>query len=131
MTMPAPLVSIRNLSKQYGKFTALQNLSLDIEPGAIFGFIGPNGAGKTTTMRILTTLLAPTSGDAWIGGTQLSRDPQGVRARIGYMPDYFGVYNDMRVWEYLDFFAGAYHVSASARAAMINDLLTIVGLNSK
>ena len=127
----APLISIRNLGKQYGQFTALQDLSLDIEQGAIFGFIGPNGAGKTTTMRILATLLAPTTGDAWIGGVQLSHDPQGVRRQIGYMPDFFGVYTDMRVWEYLEFFAGAYQVPPPGRRAMVDDLLTLVGLNAK
>lgn len=131
MSATVPLVSIRNLSKTYGKFVALDNLNLDIVPGAIFGFIGPNGAGKTTTMRILSTLLAPTTGDAWIGGAQLSSDPDGVRRQIGYMPDFFGVYNDMRVWEYLDFFAGAYGVVPSARPAMVADLLTLVGLSAK
>ncbi len=125
------VLSIRGLSKQYGKLTALHDLNLDVEQGAIFGFIGPNGAGKTTTMRILATLLAPTAGDAWVAGAQLSRDPQGVRAQIGYMPDYFGMYNDMRVWEYLAFFAGAYQVPPAGQMAMIDDLLTIVGLASK
>ena len=125
------IVTIQNLSKRYGNFTALSNLSLEIEEGSIFGFIGPNGAGKPTTMRILATLLPPTTGDAWIGGAQLSRDPAAVRRQIGYMPDFFGVYNDMRVWEYLDFFAGAYHVSAGQRPRMIDDLLTLVDLTSK
>lgn len=127
----APLVTIHHLSKRYGTFTALHDLSLEIEPGAIFGFIGPNGAGKTTTMRILATLLAPTTGDAMIGGVRLSQDPQGIRRQIGYMPDFFGVYNDMRVWEYLDFFATAYHVSTAQRPAMITDLLTLVDLTVK
>jgi ABC-2 type transport system ATP-binding protein len=125
------IVTIQNLSKRYGNFTALNDLSLEIEEGAIFGFIGPNGAGKTTTMRILSTLLPPTTGDAWIGGAQLSRDPAAVRRQIGYMPDFFGVYNDMRVWEYLDFFAGAYHVPAARRTGMIDDLLTLVDLTGK
>jgi len=125
------IVTIQNLSKRYGNFTALSDLSLEIEQGAIFGFIGPNGAGKTTTMRILSTLLPPTTGDAWIGGAQLSRDPAAVRRQIGYMPDFFGVYNDMRVWEYLDFFAGAYHVPAARRTGMIDDLLTLVDLTGK
>ncbi|MDQ2806350.1 MAG: ABC transporter ATP-binding protein [Chloroflexota bacterium] len=129
--MSTPLVRIRNLSKTYGTFVALDDLNLDIEPGSIFGFIGPNGAGKTTTMRILSTLLAPTTGDAWIGDACLSTNPDAVRAQIGYMPDFFGVYNDMRVWEYLDFFAGAYKVPPAARPAMVTDLLTLVGLEAK
>jgi ABC-2 type transport system ATP-binding protein len=126
-----PLVRLRDLTKRYGAFTALDSLSLDIERGSIFGFIGPNGAGKTTTMRILATLLAPTTGDAWVGDVRLSENPQEIRRQIGYMPDFFGVYNDMRVWEYLDFFAGAYHVPVAARAAMVTDLLTLVDLTGK
>ncbi|MGI8589319.1 MAG: ABC transporter ATP-binding protein [Chloroflexia bacterium] len=125
------MVSIRNLTKRYGSFTALDDLSLDIEQGSVFGFIGPNGAGKTTTMRILSTLLAPTVGEAWIGGARISKRPDDVRKQIGYMPDFFGVYNDMRVWEYLDFFAGAYGVPTAGRTAMITDLLTLVDLTGK
>ncbi|HUS16406.1 MAG TPA: ABC transporter ATP-binding protein, partial [Chloroflexia bacterium] len=125
------LVHIEGLSKRYGTFTALDNLTLDIEEGSIFGFIGPNGAGKTTTMRILSTLLEPSAGDAVVGGVRLSEDPQIVRSHIGYMPDFFGVYNDMRVWEYLDFFAGAYGVPVGGREAMITDLLTLVDLAGK
>jgi ABC-2 type transport system ATP-binding protein len=125
------LVDIRNLSKQYGKFTALQDLTLTIERGAIYGFIGPNGAGKTTTMRILATLLEPTSGDAWVAGHPISGDPRPVRASIGYMPDFFGVYDNMKVWEYLDFFAASYQVPAARRPALITDLLTLVDLGTK
>src|SRR5215212_8634273 len=125
------LVDIRNLTKQYGKFTALQDLSLTIERGSIYGFIGPNGAGKTTTMRILATLLEPTGGDAWVAGHPISGDPRPVRASIGYMPDFFGVYDNMKVWEYLDFFGASYQVPAARRPAMITDLLTLVDLTSK
>ena len=125
------LVEIRNLTKLYGKFAAVQDLSLQIGSGAIYGFIGPNGAGKTTTMRILATLLEPTSGEAWVAGHAISGDPRPVRAAIGFMPDFFGVYQDMRVWEYLDFFAASYNVPAARRANMIGDLLTLVGLESK
>jgi ABC-2 type transport system ATP-binding protein len=125
------LVDIRHLTKQYGAFTALHDLSLTIERGAIYGFIGPNGAGKTTTMRILATLLEPTSGDAWVAGHPISGDPRPVRASIGYMPDFFGVYDNMKVWEYLDFFAASYQVPPARRPAMITDLLTLVDLGGK
>ena len=125
------LVEIRNLAKRYGKFTALHDLNLTIERGAIYGFIGPNGAGKTTTMRILATLLEPSGGEAWVAGHAISGDPRPVRAAIGYMPDFFGVYDNMKVWEYLDFFAATYHVPAARRPAMITDLLTLVDLTTK
>src|SRR3954452_10111279 len=125
------LVDIRNLTKQYGKFTALQDLSLTIERGSIYGFIGPNGAGKTTTMRILATLLEPTAGQAWVSGYPVTEMPMQVRRRIGYMPDFFGVYDNMKVWEYLDFFAAAYKVPQEKRQALIRDLLALVDLSAK
>jgi ABC-2 type transport system ATP-binding protein len=125
------LVEIRNLTKRYGRFTALHDLNLTIERGAIYGFIGPNGAGKTTTMRILATLLEPSGGEAWVAGHAISGDPRPVRAAIGYMPDFFGVYDNMKVWEYLDFFAATYHVPRARRPAMIDDLLTLVDLGTK
>lgn len=125
------LIEIKNLTKRYGQLTALDNLNLTVEKGAIVGFIGPNGAGKTTTMRILTTLLKPTSGEAWIAGHSVLKDPLGVRKVIGYMPDFFGVYEDMKVWEYLDFFAACYEIPASTRTGMIDDLLALVDLSHK
>jgi ABC-2 type transport system ATP-binding protein len=125
------IIEIQGLTKKYGGLTALNDLSLNIEEGAVFGFIGPNGAGKTTTMRILTTLLKPTSGKAWVAGCSVADDPRGVRRAIGYMPDFFGVYDDMKVWEYLDFFAACYDVPKAARVGMIDDLLTLVDLNHK
>ena len=93
----ATIIETQNLTHRYGKLTAVDDISLEIEQGSIFGFIGPNGAGKTTTMRILCTLLRPTSGDAWIGGCSVRKDPRGVRRQIGYMPDFFGVYDEMKV----------------------------------
>jgi ABC-2 type transport system ATP-binding protein len=125
------IIAIQRLSKQYGKLTALNELTLEVEKGAVVGFIGPNGAGKTTTMRILTTLLRPTLGEAWVAGYSVTSEPQEVRRVVGYMPDFFGVYEDMKVWEYLDFFAACYRLPPATRAGMIDDLLTLVDLNHK
>jgi ABC-2 type transport system ATP-binding protein len=125
------IIEIEGLTKQYGNLTALNELNLCVEEGAVVGFIGPNGAGKTTTMRILTTLLKPTRGLAQVGGYSVTEQPQAVRRLIGYMPDFFGVYEDMMVWEYLDFFAACYGIPAASRAAMIDDLLALVDLNHK
>jgi ABC-2 type transport system ATP-binding protein len=127
----ADIIEIQGLTKQYGRLTALNNLTLSVAEGDVVGFIGPNGAGKTTTMRILTTLLKPTSGRAWVGGYSVASEPQGVRRIIGYMPDFFGVYEDMMVWEYLDFFAACYDIPQATRAGMIDDLLALVDLNHK
>lgn len=127
----ATIIETKNLTHRYGKLTAVNDISLEIEQGSIFGFIGPNGAGKTTTMRILSTLLMPTSGDAWIGGCSVRRDPRGVRRQIGYMPDFFGVYNEMKVWEYLDFFGACYDLPRARRMALIDDLLALVDLSHR
>jgi ABC-2 type transport system ATP-binding protein len=128
--MPA-IVETRDLTRRYGSMIALNQLNLEIPQGAIFGFIGPNGAGKTTTMRILTTLLPPSGGEAWVAGRSVLKDPIGVRKVVGFMPDFFGVYDNMKVWEYLDFFGRSYGVSASRRAAMIGELLSLVDLGHK
>ncbi len=125
------IIEIQGLTKKYGALTALDDLNLTIEEGGVFGFIGPNGAGKTTTMRIITTLLKPTAGKAWVAGCSVSDDPRGVRRAIGYMPDFFGVYDDMKVWEYLDFFAACYDIPPQTRAGMIDDLLALVDLGHK
>jgi ABC-2 type transport system ATP-binding protein len=129
------MIEIRGLSKAYGnrrdRRLALRDLDLSIEEGAVFGFVGPNGAGKTTTMRILTTLLEPTAGEAWVAGASIRDDPRGVRRAVGYMPDFFGVYDDMKVWEYLDFFAATYGVSPDGRTAMVDDLLALVDLDHR
>lgn len=103
----APIIEIKNLTKSYGKRTAVENLSLTVEEGDIYGFVGPNGAGKTSTIRILCTLLEANSGEILVAGHSVKSNPRGVRKAIGYMPDFFGVYNDMQVWEYLDFFGAS------------------------
>lgn len=125
------IIEIEGLTKKYGNLIALDNLNLTVEQGAVVGFIGPNGAGKTTTMRILTTLLKPTSGQAKVAGYSVLSHPNDVRRAIGYMPDFFGVYEDMKVWEYLDFFAHCYNVPAGTRTGMIDDLLALVDLSHK
>lgn len=127
----APIIVINNLVKKYGNLTAVQNLTLQVEQGAIFGFVGPNGAGKTSTMRILTTLMSPTSGEAFVAGNSVTKNPRGVRRAIGYMPDFFGVYDDMTVWEYLDFFGACYEVPVAQRASVNKDLLELVDLTSR
>jgi ABC-2 type transport system ATP-binding protein len=126
-----PIVETRGLVKRYDGQLALAGIDLRIGAGEIFGLVGPNGAGKTTTMRILATLLAPTSGEAFVTGIPVGADPIEVRRRIGYMPDFYGVYDDLRVWEYLDFFARCYDVPANRRVSMIGELLEIVGLTDK
>ncbi len=125
------IIEIDGLTKRYKSLTALNDLTLNINEGEVVGFIGPNGAGKTTTMRILTTLLKPTSGSARVAGYEVTKNPQDVRRVIGYMPDFFGVYEDMKAWEYLDFFAACYDVPAASRPPLIDDLLTLVDLNHK
>ena len=126
-----PVVEARGLTKRYGAFVALDDLHLRIGPGVVFGFIGPNGAGKTTTLRILATLLEQTSGEAWVAGHSVAREPQAVRRAIGYMPDAFGVYDNMKVWEYLDFFAATYGIQRGRRLGLIDDLLALVDLGEK
>ncbi len=125
------IIETKDLTHRYGKLTAVKDISLEIEEGSIFGFIGPNGAGKTTTMRILATLLRPTSGNAWVGGCSVLEDPRGVRRQIGYMPDFFGVYDEMKVWEYLDFFGACYDIPASRRVGLVDDLLQLVDLSHR
>ena len=121
----------RGLTKYYGGLAALVNLNLQIEEGSIFGFIGPNGAGKTTTMRILATLLEPSSGTATIGGRNVTSDGKNVRRMVGYMPDFMGVYDDLKVFEYLEFFAAAFDVPRSRRKAIIDGVLELTDLEGK
>ena len=125
------IVRTQGLVKRYDRTLAVAGVDLEIEEGEIFGLVGPNGAGKTTTLRILATLLEPTSGEAEVGGWSLARNPNDVRRVLGFMPDVFGVYDDMRVWEYLDFFGRCYGLSAPARKRIIGDLLELVDLADK
>lgn len=125
------MIRVDSLTKYYRNVEALKNLSLEIHKGDVFGFIGPNGAGKTTTIKILATLLKPTAGDAFINGYSVLDHPMEVRRMIGYMPDFFGVYDDMKVWEYLDFFAAAYKIDRSRRKQIIDDVLVLTDLQTK
>lgn len=125
------IIETKELHKKYGKFEAVHNLSLEVPAGSIYGFVGPNGAGKTTTMRMLTTLTRPTSGEARVAGHSVTQEPRAVRRAIGYMPDEFGVYDDMRVWEYLDFFAACYDIPEMNRRRLIDDLLELVDLTHR
>ncbi len=124
-------IETKGLTKRYGRVTALDHLDLQVSEGALFGFIGPNGAGKTTTLRLLAGLLEPDEGEIWIAGRRMWDDPRGVRYSIGYMPDFFGVYEEMRVWEYLDFYARCYEIPKAERLALIEELLALVGLEGK
>jgi ABC-type Na+ transport system ATPase subunit NatA len=128
--MPA-MIELQGLTKCYGERTAVDDLNLTVQAGAIFGFVGPNGAGKTSTLRVMATLLQPTQGDASIAGHSVKQEPQAVRRAIGYMPDTFGVYPDMTVREYLDFFAACYSIPEVERAGLIGDLLELVDLTHR
>lgn len=125
------IIETRDLIKTFGKFTAVNGLSLEVPAGSIYGFVGPNGAGKTTTMRMLTTLTRPTAGKAWVAGHSVTEERRAVRRAIGYMPDEFGVYDDLRVWEYLDFFAACYDIPENQRKKLIDDLLELVDLSHR
>src|SRR5256714_6766974 len=125
------MIEIRHLRKEYRELVAVKDLNLELEPGDIFGFIGPNGAGKTTTIKMLATLLMPTAGSALVDGIDVVKYPEQVRSIVGYMPDFFGVYDDIKVWEYLDFFAAAYRIPKQKRPKVIDDVLTLTDLNVK
>jgi ABC-2 type transport system ATP-binding protein len=125
------VVVTRGLVKRYPGTVAVAGLDLAVASGEIFGLVGPNGAGKTTTLRILATLLTATSGHAEIAGIDVRRNPDDARRVLGFMPDVFGVYDDMKVWEYLDFFARCYGIPAARRRRMIGDLLDLVDLGDK
>ena len=125
------MIKTAGLTKKYGDMYAIQNIDLDLDEGDLFGFIGPNGAGKTTTMRIIATLLNPTSGEAYVCGNSIYTKPKEIRRLVGYMPDFFGVYDDMKVIEYLEFFAAAYRIKGEERRKRCNEMLEIVDLDFK
>src|SRR2546421_6763795 len=125
------MIETRDLTKMYGDLYALNRLSIKLERGDVYGFIGPNGAGKTTTMRILATLLNPTWGEASVCGYSIYNGAKEIRRLIGYMPDFFGVYDDMKVIEYLEFFAAAYRIKGPERRKKCDQVLDLVDLGYK
>ncbi len=125
------MIELVEFTKKYGEFTAVDNLNLKIEAGELFGFIGPNGAGKSTTIRFLATLLKATHGEGTVNGYSVGKDPLAVRRSVGYMPDTFGVYDGMKVWEFLDFFAVAYQIPRARRRQVIGDVLDLLDLSHK
>ena len=125
------MIELTGFGKDYGDFTAVQSLDLKIEEGEMFGFIGPNGAGKSTSIRFLATLLRATRGEGTVNGFSVSKEPMDVRRSVGYMPDAFGVYDGMKVWEFLDFFAVAYQIGRTQRKRVIADVLELLDLTYK
>jgi ABC-2 type transport system ATP-binding protein len=125
------MIETRGLTKKYGNFFAVRDLDLKLTTGDVFGFIGPNGAGKTTTMRMLATLLDPTCGEAYICGHSIYTAPRDIRRLVGYMPDFFGVYDDMQVIEYLEFFSACYRIGGQARREVCDRVLDLVDLEFK
>ncbi len=125
------MLEVNNLRKEYGPLVAVEGVSFSLQPGDIFGFIGSNGAGKTTTIRMLSTLLEPTSGTATLNNADIRKNPMDVRRMIGYMPDFFGLYDDVKVWEYLDFFAAIYQVPTRQRSDIIDNVLELTDLTVK
>jgi ABC-2 type transport system ATP-binding protein len=125
------VIKTHDLTKKYGDLFAIRSIELDLKEGDLFGFIGPNGAGKTTTMRIIATLLNPTWGEAYVCDNSIYTRPKEIRRLVGYMPDFFGVYDDMKVIEYLEFFAAAYRIRGPERRRVCNEKLEIVDLDFK
>ena len=125
------MIEVSHFTKRYGDFVAVDDLSFSIGKGEIFGFIGPNGAGKSTTIRFLATLLRPTAGEGRVAGFSVTSEPMSVRRVIGFMPDDFGVYDGMKVWEFLDFFAVAYEIPRSYRKKIIGEVLELLDLSHK
>jgi ABC-2 type transport system ATP-binding protein len=124
-------VEIKDLRVRYGRFEAVKGITFSIPKGDLFGFIGPNGAGKSSTIKVLATLIKPSGGHAAIGGVDVARDPARIRRMIGYVPDFFGVYEDLTVREYLHFFAAAYRIERGRREGLINDALVLTDLVQK
>ncbi len=125
------MIEVHDLTKKYGDLYAIQSIELNLASGDLFGFIGPNGAGKTTTMRIIATLLQPSWGEAYVDGNSIYTKAKEIRRLVGYMPDFFGVYDDMKVIEYLEFFAAAYRIRGPARRRRCDEMLEIVDLDFK
>ena len=125
------VVNVENLHVNYGKVHAVRGISLQIPRGEVYGFIGPNGAGKSSTIKVLATLLPGYRGRAQVNGIDVARDPQAVREHIGYMPDFFGVYEDLTAREYLHFFAAAYRIPRARRQQIVNDVLELTDLTHK
>ena len=125
------MIEVCHLVKRYGKFTAVDDLSFQIPDGCVFGFVGPNGAGKTTTMRIMAGLLRQDGGEILYDGREMTTDSRFLKETVGYMPDFFGVYDNLKVKEYMDFFAGTYAIPYRDRPALIGDLLELVDLTQK
>jgi ABC-2 type transport system ATP-binding protein len=124
-----PLIELRNLYRTFGNTRAVNNISFEVPSGTVFGYIGPNGAGKTTSMRILSTLELPSRGDAFVDGFSVLQDPDRVRTRLGFMPDYFYTYPNMNVWEYLDFFARSYGLVGRDRHRALQRVMSFTGLD--
>jgi ABC-2 type transport system ATP-binding protein len=125
------MIKVKHLTKHYGKFAAVKDISFAVSQGSIFGFVGPNGAGKTTSLRIMATLMAATSGEIEIAGQSVAKNPRRIRHLLGYMPDFFGVYDDLRVNEYLEFYGEASGIPIADVRRDIPDLLELVGLEEK
>ena len=125
------MIAVEQLTKRYGSMVALDRVTFEVPKGEIFGFVGPNGAGKTTTMRILAALLQPTAGRAFVDGIDVDAHPDTAHQRLGYMPDFFGVYDQLTVTEYLDFYAACYRQPRSRRQQIVRDLLELVGLTDR
>jgi ABC-2 type transport system ATP-binding protein len=122
------VIAVEDLGKAYGQRTALDGVTFEVPEREIFGFVGPNGAGKTTTLRILAALLEPTTGKAMIDGVDVTKERDKVHSRLGYMPDFFGVYDQLTVGEYLDFYASCYRQPKQRRKGVVDDLLALIGL---
>jgi ABC-2 type transport system ATP-binding protein len=125
------MIETRNLTKRYGNLIAANDITLRLDEGDVFGFIGPNGSGKTTTMRMIATLLAPDHGEAYVCGKSIYTDQEEIRRLVGFMPDFFGVYDDMTVIEYLEFFAAAYRIDGSRRRKVVEEKLELVDMAFK
>lgn len=125
------MIETRNLTKRYGNLVAVNDINLKLDEGDVFGFIGPNGSGKTTTMRMIATLLSPDHGEAYVCGKSIYTNQEDIRRLVGFMPDFFGVYDDMTVLEYLEFFCAAYRIDSSARRKICEEKLELVDMSFK